>query len=725
MIKTNKIITYGLFLLMFLPLLFVPFTFFPWHYGKTVIFQIAVELLVVVWFVGAYSRTPLPKRLNHLDWSILVFLAIITMFAIIGVNPVNSFWGNQARANGVLVWWHFVAYYFLLKYYFSNQPSVIPAKAGIQWVASLAVIVAILASLTSLFPQILPVSWQSTAGGGIIGNRAFLAYYLVLALGLSVYCATLFKNNWRWFFVIFSAFLAYTIYTTDNRGALLGLLVGFFVSLSVSFFLVKNKKLKIGLIGCLLIFLSLITYYLILNVHPLASGTGETRLMAWNIAWQGIKEWPISGWGWGNFDVVFDRFYNPGFLKYSFVETVWDKPHNWLLEIGLTGGLFAVLAYLAILISAGYYLLKNKNVILFGTLLASFITSLFLFETSNSLLLWFLILALVSAQSQTSVIPAKAGIQQTPLRRLDSPRKMRGGNDKLIKSAVTFSVLFISYLFFLNLQSLKYSYYMRQAELSIAMMDWVGWADKALMSPEPFKSENAVFLAQQFVKMDKGGVVIDKKEIKDSVLSLVSVLDQSMKKYPLNLSYPVWSGQVYTVLGEKFDKKYYSDAERVLTEAVKISLQKQEVHLLLGRLYLLRQNFSQALAEQRLAVELAPQIDSSHWFYGLALIASGDRKAGLLEIEKALELGYTLTADKKLYVLDLYSEEKNYPKLIEEYKKLIEAEPSNVNWYIKLATVYAVSNDKKSALDTAQYILSQAPELKVEVDNFIKEYKLK
>ena len=70
-----------------------------------------------------------------------------------------------------------------------------------------------------------------------------------------------------------------------------------------------------------------------------SSGTSETRLMAWQSAWQGIKERPFQGWGLGNYEIVFNKYYNPKFLKYGFTETVWDKPHNWLLEIGVTAGI--------------------------------------------------------------------------------------------------------------------------------------------------------------------------------------------------------------------------------------------------------------------------------------------------------------------------------------------------------------------------------------------------
>jgi len=89
--STKRWLVIGLYLIMFLPLLFVPLTFFPWHYGKTVIFQIIVELLMVTLIFGSRHAcppqgraVPLRYRLNYLDWAIVVFIAIIGGFFIVG-----------------------------------------------------------------------------------------------------------------------------------------------------------------------------------------------------------------------------------------------------------------------------------------------------------------------------------------------------------------------------------------------------------------------------------------------------------------------------------------------------------------------------------------------------------------------------------------------------------------------------------------------------------------
>lgn len=265
---------------------------------------------------------------------------------------------------------------------------------------------------------------------------------------------------------------------------------------------------------------------------------------------------------------------------------------------------------------------------------------------------------------------------------------------------------------------------MRQAELSTALMDWTGFSEQALTVKVPFLSENAVFLAEQFTKFDKAGAIAKEKKVEDAALTIISVLEGASSEHSNNLIFPVWAGQVYLVLGEKFDGKYYQKAEENLLKAEKISPNKQEVLFLLGRLYLLKQDFENALSYQKKAVEAALEINISHWFLGLTYVAKGERAHGLEEIVKAMELGYNPTSEQKLYILDLYALEKNYPKLIEEYKKMIENDPGNLDWYIKLAVIYAESGDKKSALEITRYAVGLFPPLKIEADKFIKKYNL-
>ncbi|MBI5466288.1 MAG: hypothetical protein HY974_03290 [Candidatus Kerfeldbacteria bacterium] len=83
MLRLEKIIKFGLYITAFLPLLFTPFSFFPWQFGKAMIFQILVEVLVFFWLYNCLSsprkrgysgQAKWFQKSNFLDWSILAFL---------------------------------------------------------------------------------------------------------------------------------------------------------------------------------------------------------------------------------------------------------------------------------------------------------------------------------------------------------------------------------------------------------------------------------------------------------------------------------------------------------------------------------------------------------------------------------------------------------------------------------------------------------------------------
>ncbi|MCX6779085.1 MAG: O-antigen ligase family protein [Candidatus Magasanikbacteria bacterium] len=726
----NKFIKYGLYLSCLIPLLFTPFTYFPWHFGKTMIFQILIEILLVLTISASIRTVSLKnwfKSLNYLDWSILVFLAVIIITSLTGANLSNSFWGNQSRANGVFTWLHFSVFYFLLKTYFQEKK---------DWYIFLVlnIIVAFFVSLISFFPQILPTAWQSISGGGIIGNRAFLAAYLVLAIGLAAYLFFVYQNKWRFLFLGTGLINFVALYLTGNRGSLVGLAVGVGAGLIVALFTSSTKKIKIisgsilvglGVLFLVLFFLSQNVSFQnkmprlthLFNLTNYTSATGETRLMAWQIAWEGIKMHPVLGWGWGNYNIVFDKYYNPQILKYSFSETVWDKPHNWLLEVGNGAGVMGMVSYLAILFFAFYYLFKKTNksfskiekLIFFSILVAYLVQDLFLFETSNGLFLWFIFLALISTNWRIS--------SNQFFNTVISPIK------KIIFCLLLLTVCLSLYYF--NFLPLKTSYYLQKAT-SGDVVSWSQNVSKALQVKSAVTNESAIFLAEYLVNLDKAGAIGNYRTVTEPALELADFLEQATQKYPGSLKYPTWAGQIYMILGDKVAEKYYTDAEKIILQAKDVSPQKQETLFLLARLYLLEKKFSQAITANLEAVKVAPNIAVSHWFLALAYGAAGDVKNSIVQIEYIKDtLGESLTKDQNLYLIDMYAADKNFPKVIEAYQKLIVDEPSDLNWYIKLASAYASNGDKKKALETIDYILVAEPSLKAEAEKFIKENNLK
>ncbi len=77
----------------------------------------------------------------------------------------------------------------------------------------------------------------------------------------------------------------------------------------------------------------------------------KPRLDSWKMAWNGIKERPLLGWGQENFIGIYTV--NPIPFK---GEQVWtDRAHNIVIEWLINAGILGLLSYMAILGSAVLY----------------------------------------------------------------------------------------------------------------------------------------------------------------------------------------------------------------------------------------------------------------------------------------------------------------------------------------------------------------------------------
>lgn len=738
----RSIIRGGLYLTLAMPLLFINYTFFPAHFGKTIVFQMMVEALLGLHCWTVWSEGGAGKRLREwikswraLDWAIIILAAVFIVTSFTGVNLANSFWGNQARVNGVFTWLHFIAWYFLLRAAFKNQ-------ADWRRLLTIASAVATFVAFSVLFEHYLPAAWQSGSGGGIIGNRAFAASYLLAGLGLSGYAIATSRGPSRAGFIFAAVVSAAALFFTGNRGSLVGLAVGVVAALILVVVSPKWRRARLaaaGILAALLIFTVMLAglarqeywhqqFPRLLNVFSIGqyfSGTGETRLLAWVSALQGWRERPLLGWGMGNYDIIFNKYYNSRFLKFSFSETVWDKPHNWFLEVASGAGILGLASYLGILILALYYLglavrrtdgeanysAPTASIILFGALIAYAAQSLFLFETSNSLLLFFLLLFFARATRLDAARNIPAGY----VRPADG---YKYGVGVIIFAALIFSLYWFNYL------PLKASHFLRLAHDAADSAAWAANAEQALAVPVPFKNELEIFLAERFTDLQKAGADVTASATVAIASQVAGELSAAGVRYPENPLFPVWAGQIYLALGESIFSSYYARASEQLTLANERAPKKQEFLFFLGRLELLRKNFARAIDYQKRAVALAPEIGISHWFLGLSYVASGQTKEGIGEIDRTKTLGYNLNRQQELYVLDLYAQERMLDKVIAGYQNLVAVEPDNVNWYIKLAAAYAEAGKKAEALAVVRQAVGLYPPLQSAADEFIKKYHL-
>lgn len=728
--KLSKLTFFFSLLFLTLPLVFTSFTMFPWLFGKTIFFQMGIEILALLGVVLLWKDKKFTvKKLNGLDWTVYAFLAALFLTALFGENFSQSFWPTQMRSLGVFTWLHFGLWYFFLT-------QLVDSTKKWLWLMSWSVGVGALVGLTGVFQSMLPATWRGDGGGarlsGILGNPAFFASYLIVNTGLAFFLFTQKKEKIRLLFLGLGIFLMVCIFLTGIRGAVLGLVCGIITFLL--FWILQmvgeksSRRKSIIIAGVLLLLLGAGIAWAFKNTDKLpvavqrlteislSSDTGSTRLMAWKIAWDGFREQSLGGWGWGTFDIVFNRLYNPEFLRYGFQETQWDKPHNSVLEMLVAMGVFGVL-YLAVFGISIFFCIVHRDKtyaeqtgagLILAILVAYGVQVLLLFETTNVLLPLFLVLAFISF--------AYGRRNEEPSKKVGVPVLF------LATGAVVLCLALWSQVTLLKTSSLLDQTLGADNGASFQTL-----AKQTLQRGGPLHSENAVLIAEHFTKLEKGEALTKENvsQWQESALLTAQTLEQKFFEKKNNPTLAVWSGQVYMILGQMSDEKYYVQANALLEAAHTLAPKKQEILFLQNRIALLQKDFARSFALSQQAVALEPSIGTSHWFLGLSHIAAGEAAVGLQAIETALAKGYSLKRlSERLYLIDIYAQEKQYDKVIFHYKLLRDGEKDNVNWYIKLASAYALAGDKKLALETVKEALNMYPPLKADAEAFIKQYNL-
>ncbi len=352
-------------------------TLFPFIVGKYVFFRTTVALAAIffVWYWASGAIAPArnnaeknaeqrEKKKFKQSLAIAVFAFIYIISGFFGYNPSFSFWSNFERGEGGLQMLFLLIYFLLLSAVFKDNESWQKMLTAASWAAALVVGYGVGAIL----------GIESFVGEGFcarfagsLGNPAYLGTYMLFAIFYAAYLAVenwksskkLTKFGWLVLLVIFVIFLL----LSQTRGAFLGLGIAIISGLFYLFFNSSiSKKIRwvsLSLAAILIISGSLaIKFRNSINLSmPFCGGQGtrlldvslstqnfQTRLWLWQQSIIIFKEKPILGWGMENFNVPFEKHYDPRF-------DVWyDRAHNIFFDYLTMTGILGLLSFIGIFI---------------------------------------------------------------------------------------------------------------------------------------------------------------------------------------------------------------------------------------------------------------------------------------------------------------------------------------------------------------------------------------
>lgn len=710
---------------------------FPYVTSKAFYFRIVVEAALPFYVYLLFSDKALrPKIKNWLNISVLTFLALNIVSAFLGDNILKSFWGNFERMGGVFYLAHLTALYFYILLLAQTGGSRL--KRVLQAMILLAAIVALNGISGYLGGPILIADPSLPArASSVFGNPIYFPSYLILPMFLSAFFALREeKRGLKILYWLGFVFMLTGVYISGTRGALVGLVAAAFVSVVVYLFFSKNRRVKlIGGIGATVFVILLGLAFsqgsrfaegsLLRRLTQLDDSNSQARLIQWKTALKGFKDSSWFGIGPENYYIIADKYYNPQIYKYD--PSWFDKPHNYLLEILVTDGVFGFGAYLCILIFGilGLYsALKNElidlpeAVLLFCGFMAYQAQNLFVFDSVSSSLAFYLFLGFIGYLYWE-------GGQLRPVAKFSGQDKKTNFN----LPALPATIGFVSGLIMLYVLYVGNIYGIRAAKATNFGFVY------ALADPQKSYDyfQTAINLPFNFDPLETSGRFADSAvnllrnpptgqsdfvmKYFNSALTYEEQVNSEISNDPISLQRLV---NLYLSEAIVSKQPLNPKAQKVLDKALALAPLRPELETLQARIYLFQNQTDKAEQVLKTLVDNFPSNLGAKMQFALFYNYTDRQQQAVVLAEQALDAGYQPSqAQDVLWLFEYYVQNHNMDKALAVLELAEKAEPESLD--VARAYVQIGNNNK------ARYIATQAetlnPNLKGEAEAFIKSLK--
>ncbi len=702
------------------PLFYFTRSVYPYGLPRTLFFQAAIELLFVLWLLLAWYEPKFRPTWTPLTKALAVFGALLLLTTFTGVDPWRSFWSTQERAVGVFTMLHVLALVLVTRSLMREirMEPLLYASLGTS------VIISVIALLQLRVAHLLLNEEITSRPGSTFGNPTFLAGYIALNLFFAAYLVFQWfrerRNEGRrpstyrlWFPLGAGILYVVTLLITQTRGDILGVGVGFLTLLIL--FAVEPPGLPAGQAGvkgriwgerrtyiwaCAAIVAAGLLFFgtrgsEVWDAIPglgrfkdisLTSESLAPRLIALEAAWKGFKERPLLGWGWDNYNIVFNKYYDPRALEANYQETRFDKPHNFVFEYLVVGGLPLALAYGAVFAALFWEAWRLRERLLGKILIAAGIAyaarNFFVFETLGPLLMWGIVLGLADGWYAHGETPrASAMPRKIPLYMADAA---------VVIASVPIYFLNILPLTMSHYQFLGFNYFLNnrpeQAVQSFRRAFTV-WSPYAW----GLKRDYAIAVAEAYFYNPE-------RIPREEAWRALRAMEEVAREHPRDAYNHYALVDMYNQLSDLDPEALLPLAEREAEIALRLSPNRQEVYFSLAKTKSLQGENVAALALLKKALALAPKVADAHFYYGLIAYALGDAETGYAEIKQALALGKKWKKYHEPRVVgNFFADSGHLDEAIELYAEAIKMEPGDLEARAKLGIAYFIKGDTAHA----------------------------
>jgi tetratricopeptide (TPR) repeat protein len=636
----ERVLKVFLLALAFTPIIYYPGALFPYIFPKVLF----IRLMVTAFWVGfaiLYFLAPIginqrlnrqrqPASKNPIAIAVFVFLCFAALSAVFAVSRSRAFWGDVERGEGIVSLLFYFGFFVAALLMFSEKDW--RTFFGLTMISFSALFLdqlyfklsgsSLLGSLATGEPMFL--------AGSLTGNPTFLAaFYLFVILAASMLlvgrqipaegAARLRELACRIGLGAAIVFAAIGIFLSTTRGAIAGLGLGI---AAVFAFVAARRDMprvwrRIGVsalaLGMLFVTVFIATRHAafwqrIPGLDDIArlswqDTTLQTRLTAvlisanaMNPAKVGIGR-TLVGWGQEQFGYVFQRFYEPRYLRF---EALWfDRAHNKLLDVLVMNGALGFAAYALLWALVFRAILRREDrreaaaLLFFGV--SYFVQNVFAFDTVATYIPLFAFLAFVASGERSAA--ASPAPPPSPKRRSNVNALENIGIAAAGPFAVfTLVVLAVTYIAFR--QMLAYV-----PAISRGRMDLVYQNFDRVITPYTYvQPELRVSLLQQLVtavqRSDNPQAAL--QAARPLLMKAFSAAEEAVRREG-------WNSRAYSTIATTYEALGdLASAEAYWKKALELSPRRQELLYSLALNYARRGRGEEALALGRELVALDP-----------------------------------------------------------------------------------------------------------------------
>lgn len=704
----------GLFTIPFLTLVVTESLFFPYITGKNFGFRIIVEIVLASWVVLALLDARYRPRFSYILATFAALMGVMLVATLFAHHVPTALWSNFERMDGYVGLLHVFGYFVVLGSMLREEK---------QWILFFQISVAVAATV-AFFGIIQLASPDSTVTrvDSTLGNAAYMAVYMLFHLFFVAYLFAKTKNPLtQVMYAILTVLFLFVLFQTGTRGTALGLMTGVLAAVGyVALFGAKEPMLRRYAIGAVMVvlvcaagFVGLRDTQYVQDNYSLARIANinlekdlEIRSIIWDMAYSGVQEKPLLGWGMGNYNYVFNEQYDPRLYAQ---EQWFDRVHNIVLDWLIAGGVFGLLAYITLFASLGYYLFVRpyffddetftvtESAILVGLLVGYVTHNLVVFDNIVSYIFFATTIAYIHYKVARP-IPAVESFTIAPL---------------IVKQIIfpVVAVLAVVVLYVVNVPAMMAAKDIISAIILVEREDVRGayeYFDRALERHSFGQQEMVEQFVQRAIVVARTPTI--EKEIKSMYVTRAEEeINNQIARKPGDARLHVFAASFYRAVGQ------IEKSAEELAIARELSPNKQWILLQQGVAALQLENNDAALDYFKTAFTLDERYADAREYYVGALFLIGDAQTAKALIAEADEQFYDRIAQNDFVVNAVRSSgEQAFTIDLFEHRALFTGNEAQA--WINLAFLYHENQDNEGALDALARGVKKVPSFKKTAD---------